>query len=134
MEFKKITSGKNKPQILHLGYRMQWNRGPQGPNDTTYFKCVDKTCKATLATLGDINGELTLKFHRHEQHNHRADISANIVSETMHDFRREIVLNPERSAKQLFEDVTTKALESVSGTPGKLNLAKKLPTYRNGNS
>ena len=25
--------------MLHLGYRMQWNKGPQGPANTTYFLC-----------------------------------------------------------------------------------------------
>ena len=75
MEFQKILSGKEKVQILHLGFRLKRNKGPQGPNQTTYFKCVEKTCKATLATLGDLDGELSLKFHRHEQHNHRADVS-----------------------------------------------------------
>ena len=62
MEFKKIVSGKDKPQILHLGFRMKWNQGPKGPLNTTYFKCVKKDCKATLATCGDLDGELTLKF------------------------------------------------------------------------
>lgn len=132
MEFKKITSGKDKPQILHLGFRIKWNQGPKGPLNTTYFKCVKKDCKATLATCGDLNGDLTLKFHKDNLHNHRADVSANIVSETMHEFRQEIVANPERSAKMLFEEISSKALDSAVGTPNKLDLAKKLPTYRNG--
>ena len=132
MEFQKILSGKEKVQILHLGFRMKWNKGPQGPNHTTYFKCVEKSCKATLATLGDLNGELSLKFHHHEQHNHRADVSKNIVSATLHEFRGEVKSNPDRPVKQLFEDISTKALSSVSGTPNKLDLAKKLPTFRKG--
>ena len=90
MEFQKILSGKEKVQILHLGFRMKWNKGPQGPNHTTYFKCVEKSCKATLATLGELSGELSLKFHHHEQHNHRADVSKNIVSATLHEFRGEV--------------------------------------------
>ena len=133
MDFKKILSGKDKPQILHLGFRLQLNKGPKGPNNTSYFRCVNKDCKATLATLGPIEGDLTLKYHHHMLHNHRADVSGNIVSETMHEFRRDILQNPECSAKQLFENVSTKALESVSGTPNKLAVAKKLPTYRHGN-
>ena len=132
MDFKKINSSKNKPQILHKGFRMQWNQGPKGPFKTTYFKCVNKTCNATLATTGDLDGELSLKFHNIELHNHRADVSANIVSETMHQYRQNLVSNPESSAKMLFEDVSNKALESVDGTPQKLAVAKKLPTYRNG--
>ena len=72
----------------------------------SYFKCVIKTCNARLATTGDVNGDLMLKYHHHDQHNHRADVSANIVSETMHEYREEIVKNPEGSAKQLFEDIT----------------------------
>ena len=115
-----------------MGFRIKWNKGPKGPNQTTYFKCVEKSCKATLATLGDLNGELTLKFHRHEQHNHRADISQNIVSATLHEFRGEAKLNPDRPIKQLFEDISTKALSEVKGTPNKLDLAKKLPTFRKG--
>ena len=75
MEFQKIFSGKEKVQILHLGFRMKWNRRPQGPNKMTYFKCVERSCKATLATLGELESDLTLKYHNHEQHNHRADIS-----------------------------------------------------------
>ena len=114
MEFQKILSGKNKTQILHLGFRMFWNKGPQGPNDTTYFSCVEKGCKATMATLGNLEGDLTLKYHRHQMHNHRADVSSNIVSATLHEFRGEMDKNPDRPAQQLFEDVTMKAMESVS--------------------
>ena len=133
MDFKLILSGKNKPQILHLGFRFQWNKGPKGPNQTTYFKCVNKTCKATLATTGDIEGELALKFHNNTAHNHQADVSLNIVAETMHEYRQDLDKNPDQSAKKLFEDRSTKALDSVDGTPNKLDLAKKFPIYRNGN-
>ena len=132
MEFQKILSGKEKVQILHLGFRMKWNKGPQGPNYTTYFKCVEKSCKATLATLGELSGELSLKFHHHEQHNHRADVSKNIVSATLHEFRGEVKSNPDRPVKQLLEDISTKVTSSVSGTPSKLDLAKKLPTFKKG--
>ena len=132
MEFQKIASGKNKTQILHLGYRFKWNQGPQGPNLTTYFVCVDKSCKATLATLGDLSGDLTLKYHRNHLHNNRADVSANIVSATLHEFRGGMDSNPDRPAKKLFENVTTKAMETVAANPDKLDLAKKLPTFRTG--
>ena len=132
MDFQKIKSGKEKTQILHAGYCMAWNRGPQGPNQTTYFTCVAKGCRATLATLGDLEGDLTLKYHRLHAHNHRADASANIVSATLHEFRDEMNANPEQVAKQLFEEVTQKALDSVAATPEKFDLAKKLPTFRSG--
>ena len=133
MDFKLILSGKNKPQVLHLGFRFQWNKGPKGPNKTSYFTCVNKNCKATLATTGDLDGDVTLKFHRNTSHNHRADVSANIVSETMHEFRQDVDKNPDQPAKKLFEEKSSKALDSVDGTPNKLDLAKKLPPYRNGN-
>ena len=134
MEFQKILSGKNKVQILHLGYRMQWNKGPQGPANTTYFSCVEKGCKATLATTGSLDGELTIKYHRNDQHNHRSDAAKNIVAAAMSEFREEIDSNPDRPVKQLFETISTKAMESQSDTPSKLDLAKKLPTYRTGKS
>ena len=101
MEFKKILSGKSKAQILHLGFRFQWNRGPQGPARTTYFSCVEKNCKATLATTGELEGDLNLKYHRRHQHTHRPDPSANIVAETMSTFRKEVEAKPEQSVKQL---------------------------------
>ena len=134
MDFQKILSGKEKVQILHMGFRMKWNKGPQGPNKTSYFKCVEKSCKATMATLGELDGELTMKYHHHEQHNHRCDVSKNIVSATLHEFREEVKTNPDRPVKQLFEEISTKALDSVSGTPSKLDLAMKMPVYRKGMS
>ena len=112
---------------------MQWNRGPQGPLKTTYFDCVEKGCKARLATVGDLNGDLTLKYHRSDQHTHNADPSKNIVSASLHEFRDRVKSNPDCSAKQIFEEISTNALESVS-SPNKLDLAAKLPTYRNGKS
>ena len=87
MEFQKIISGRNKVQILHLGFRMQRNQGPQGPLNTTYFNCTTKNCKATLATLGNLDGDLALSYHRVEKHNHNPDVSANIVSSSLHKFR-----------------------------------------------
>ena len=65
-------------------------------------------------------------------HNHRADISQNIVSAALHEFRDEVKTNPDRPIKQLFEEISTKALDSVEGTPNKLDLAKKMPVYRKG--
>ena len=132
MDLRIIRSGKNKVQILHRGFRFQWNRGPQGPNKTTYFSCVERTCKATLATCGELEGELALKYHRYEQHIHRPDPSSNLVAETMSTYRQEIEKNPDASAKQLFEDLSTKVLETAKDTPSKLDIAKKLPTYRKG--
>ena len=132
MEIRTILSGKNKTQILHRGFRFQWNRGPQGPHKTTYFSCVERTCKATLATTGELDGELTLKYHRYEQHVHRPDPSSNLVAETMSTYRQEIDKNPEVSAKQLFEDLSSKALETAQDTPNKLDIARKLPTFRKG--
>ena len=129
MDFQRIISGKNKTQILHDGFRLQWNRGPQGPLDTTYFTCTEKACKATLATTGDLNGELTLKYHRKEQHNHPSDIAKTLVASSLSDFRQQVKTNPDVPAKQIFDDISTAALESVS-TPNKFDLAKKLPTYR----
>ena len=132
MDFQKIQSGKEKTQILHLGFRLMWNKGPQGPNKTSYFKCVDKSCKATMATLGDLNGDLSLKWHHHHVHNHRADVTQNVVSSTLNDFREEMNKNPDRAAKQLFEEVINSAMDTAVSTPDKLNLAKKLPTFRQG--
>ena len=90
MDFQKILSGKEAVQILDKGFRFVWNKGPQGPALRSYFKCVNKTCKATLSTYGDLNGEVTLNFHRIELHNHRADVAKNIVSATLHEFRDEV--------------------------------------------
>ena len=131
MDFQKIISGKNKVQILHNGFRMQINRGPFGPQDTTYFSCVERECKATLATLGQLDGDLTLKYHREERHTHPPDVSKNIVSATLSEFRGKVKSNPDCSAKTVFEELTTNALESIS-TPNKFDLAQKLPTYRTG--
>ena len=131
MEFQKIISGKNKTQILHNGFRMQINRGPLGPQNTTYFSCVERQCKATLATLGDLDGELTLKYHREDKHTHSPDVSKNIVSASLSEFRGKVKANPDCSAKALFEEITTNVLESVA-TPNKFDLAQKLPTYRTG--
>ena len=129
MEFQKIKSGKNKVQILHRGFRTQWNRGPQGPMATTYFRCVVTGCNAMLATTGDLEGDLVLKYHRTEQHTHPPDISANIVSFSLHEFRDTVKSNPDCSGKTTLEEITTGALAGVE-TPNKLDLARKLPTYR----
>ena len=132
MEFQKIISGKNKTQIIHRGFRMNWNRGPQGPLLSTYFTCVAKGCKATLATSGELDSDLALKYHRLEQHNHAADVSSMIVSSTLHKFRSEMKTNPDQPVKQLFETLTTKALDEIDDTPKKLDLAKKFPVFRSG--
>ena len=111
---------------------MQWNHGPKGPLKTTYFTCVEKSCKATLATLGHLDSDLTLKYHRIEQHNHRADNSSMVVSKTLHHFRDDMKKNPDQPVKQLFENLTTQALDAMESTPQKLDLAKKLPSFRQG--
>ena len=108
MEFQKIKSGKNKVQILHRGFRTQWNRGPQGPMATTYFRCVVTGCNAMLATTGDLEGDLVLKYHRTEQHTHPPDISANIVSSSLHEFRDTVKIN----AKELSVDLLPPGLPS----------------------
>ena len=110
-----------------------FNKGPQGPNNTRYFICTKRytdNCKATLATTGDLDENIVLKFHKKE-HNHPSDVSANIVSASLHQFRQTVKNNPDCSAKTVFEDIATEALESVS-TPNKFDLAKKLPVYRSG--
>ena len=94
MDFKKIISGKGKIQILDRGFRLQRNKGPIGPLKTTYFDCVELHCKATLATTGVLDGDLSLKYHRLEQHTHRPDHSANIVSSSLSEFRETVKSNP----------------------------------------
>ena len=131
MDFQKIVSGKNKIQTLHHGFRMQINRGPLRPHKTTYFSCVEQNCKANLATLGELEGELTLKYHREEKHTHPPDVSKNLVSASLSEFRGKVKANPDCSAKTVFEEITTNVLESVS-TPNKFDLAQKLPKYRTG--
>ena len=96
MEFKVILSGKDKIQILDHGYRLKWNKGPQGQHDTTYFACVKPGCKATAATLGPLEiDKLSLKYHRVAAHNHEADISSNIVAENLFQFRENAKENPD---------------------------------------
>ena len=106
MNFKKIISGQNKVQILDRGFRMQRNKGPTGPLQTTYYDCVErcKGCKATLATMGDLDGDLSLKYHRIDQHNHRPDHSANIVSSSLADFRQTVKSNPGEILKQAIHE------------------------------
>ena len=119
-----ICPGMDKIQILHLGYILIWNRGPQGPENTTYLKYHRSDCKARLATVGELSCEFTLKYHRDTLHTHPPDESDNIVSASLHDFRRQVKQNPEVSAKSVYEQIATGALESVE-TPKKLDLAKK---------
>ena len=49
---------------------MKIHRGPTEPQDITYFICVERHCKARLATLGKLDGKLSLKYHREERHTH----------------------------------------------------------------
>ena len=96
MDLQIIRSGKEKPQVLHDGYRMMFNKGPQGPLISTYFICTKRytnDCKATLATVGDLDGRATLKYHRVEQHNHPRDVSANIVSSSLYKWRKNVKAN-----------------------------------------
>ena len=131
MEFKKIISGRNKVQILHQGFRMQRNQGPRGPHNLTYFNCTEPNCKAKLTTEGLLDGELKLKYHHVDQHTHPPDPSEMIVKASLSEFRARVKSNPECSAKNVFDEIANEALDSVS-TPNKLDLAKKLPTYRTG--
>ena len=133
MDFKTIRSGKDKVQILHSGYRMIWNRGPQGPQNITYFKCHRSDCKARLATTGLLSGQLSLRFHKTHLHTHSPDESSNIVAESLFNFRTQIKENPDIAAKSAYEEITTNALDAVD-TPNKFDLAKKIPTYRQGKS
>ena len=103
MAFEMITSGRNKKQILIDGFRMKWNKGPKGPLPTTYFLCMEKGCTATLALTGDIDGDPQVKFHRIDNHNHRPDYAANMVSATLSIFRENIKANPDCAAKVEFE-------------------------------
>ena len=90
MDFKKTVSGKGKIQMLDRGFCLQQNEGPIGPLKTTYFDCVEIQCKATLATMGDLDGDLSFKYHRLEQHTHRPDHSANIVSSSLSEFQETV--------------------------------------------
>ena len=44
MDFEVILSGKEKVQILDNGFRLKWNKEPQGPYNTSYFVCVAPGC------------------------------------------------------------------------------------------
>ena len=69
------------------------------------------------------------EHHRIENHTPSPDFSANIVSSSLVKFRDTVKTNPECSAKTVFEEITTAALEAVD-SPNKLDLARKMPTYR----
>ena len=129
MEFTPILSGKEKVQILHRGFRLKHNKGPQGPSKTSYFTCVIPGCKARAATLGDLNvKDLTLKYHHVEQHSHHADLTKNIVSEKLYQFRENAKQNPDTTAKAVYERLTAEAINSVD-TPDKNKLAAELPKF-----
>ena len=129
MEFTPILSGKEKVQILHRGFRLKHNKGPQGPLKTSYFTCVVSGCKARAATLGDLNiTDLSLKYHHVEQHTHHADLSKNIVSEKLYQFRENAKQNPDKTAKAVFEQLAAEAINSVD-TPEKTKLAAEMPKF-----
>ena len=129
MEFKAILSGKDKIQILDKGFRLKCNKPPKGPLKTSYFTCVTPGCSAKAATLGDLNvADISLKYHRVEQHNHPADISKNIVAEKLHEFRENAKVNPDKTAKSVYERLTSEAINSVE-TPDKQQLAAALPKF-----
>ena len=129
MEFTPILSGKEKIQILHRGFRLKHNKGPQGPSKTFYFTCVIAGCKARAATLGDLTlTDLSLKYHHVEQHNHHADVSKNIVSEKLFQFRANAKQNPDKTAKAVYEQLAAEAINSVD-TPEKAKVAAELPKF-----
>ena len=131
MEFKAILSGKDKIQILDKGFRLKCNQLPKGPLKTSYFTCVTPGCKAKAATLGDLNvADLSLKYHRVDQHNHPADVSKNIVAEKLHQFRDNAKNNPDKTAKSVYERLTSEAFNSVA-SPDKQELAAALPKFHN---
>ena len=130
MEFQKIFSGKGVPQILHLGYRLKHNtrRKGQRKGEINYFDCVNRDCYATLGTLGDADGDLTLSFHKHDQHNHAPNVAANIVAATLSEFRETLRLNPNLQNRQLFEEIRSKAIDSVDESFRK-DLETKMPAF-----
>ena len=130
MEFTPIITGRDAIQILDQGFRLKHNKGPQGPFNTSYFTCVERGCKAKAATTGEYTVDgLTLKYHRIEQHNHRASVEKNIVSEKMHQFRENATANPDKTAKSVYERLAAEAMNSVS-TPDKPQLAVQLPKFK----
>ena len=106
MDFKLILSGRDKVQILHQGFRLKRNKGPNGPNKTTYWACVQVGCNARAATLGEINmTDLSLKYHYIEQHSHHADKAKNLVSEKLYEFRENAKKNPDKTAKSAYDKI-----------------------------
>ena len=126
MEFKKIFSGKGKIQILHLGYRLSLNQEPRGPHKTCYFKCVEKKCPARMSTTGDPKGEMKIKFHDPGSHNHEPDVSRNIVSSSLFEFREKMRANPECTPSTLYDEIVSNAMKSAEKPS---DLAKKMPSF-----
>jgi hypothetical protein len=128
MNFKLIKSRKEKPQILHSGYRLTWNKGPKGEHASSYFKCVN--CTATAGTTGPLeDGQVLLKFHNVAKHTCQQDVSSVLAAETMANFRTKAKTCPDKPAKVAFEEIATEVLNSAS-TPNKEDLAQKLSTYQ----
>ena len=127
MDFEVILSGKEKVQVLDNGFRLKWNKGPQGPHETSYFTCVTPGCRATAATLGPLEKDrLTLKYHRVEQHIHHADPHTNLSYKVQHQFRENAKSNPDSSAKANYERIQTEIFDSID-SPSKEDLAAKMP-------
>ena len=129
MDLKLIKSGREKIQILHHGFRLKRDKGPKGPNKTTYWACVVVGCKGRAATSGELTlDDLSLKYHHLEQHNHHADEAQNLVSEKLYEFREQAKTNPDKTAKSVYEKIVRETMNSVD-TPEKANLAAKLPKF-----
>ena len=124
-----ILSGKEKIQILDNGFRLKHNKGPTGPNNTSYFTCVFPGCKARAATTGELAiDKLTLKYHHVHQHSHHADTSSNLVAEKLYQFRKEAKENPEKTAKSIYEKLASEVVIGVS-TPDRPSVATSLPKF-----
>lgn len=130
MDFKLILSGRDKAQILHQGFRLKRNKGPNGPNKTTYWACVQVGCNARAATLGEINmTDLSLKYHYTEQHSHHADEAKNLVAEKLYEFRENAKKNPDKTAKSAYDKIVRDTVNSID-TPEKIDFASKLPKFK----
>ena len=109
MAFKAILSGKGKIQLLmEDGWRYISNRKATGPNSTTYYTCVQKTCPARAATTGGPElDQLQLKYHAqlHKPHNHSPDKSENSAQEMLYNYREMARKNPDPPAKAVFEEI-----------------------------
>ena len=116
MDVKAIISGHNCIQLLIDGYRYTRNKDPQGPNAISYFACVNRGCKGTAATVGEISVDnINLKYHNlpNRQHNHPPDEGKNLNAEVLHKFRAAAKSNPDQQPKALHERITVDAPNSV---------------------